>query len=174
MEISINKLVPPSTAVVCLDILISIPDKKLSKIVQICQSWKDKTACTKQHLQSLLGSLLYITKCVHPARFFLYRMLQVLKDNHDNKLISLTTDFAKDLNWFNTFLCSYNGVTFYDNKPIWAVIELDAPLTGLGAVFRNMVYALPLPYGHLNYNITQLEMLNIIKTLGLRLAKHAD
>ena len=28
-----------------------------------------------------------------------------------------------------------------------------------------MVYALPLPYDHLDYNITQLEMLNIIVAL---------
>ena len=62
-------------------------------------------------------------------------------------------------------MCSYNGVTFYDNKPVQAVIELDASLTGLGAVFQNMVYALPLPHDHLNYNIAQLEMLNIMVAL---------
>ena len=140
----------------------------------MCQSWKDKVTCTKQQLQSLLGSLLYITKCVRPARYFLNRMLQVLRENHANKHISLTADFVKDLNWFNTFLCSYNGITFYDNKPVQAIITLDASLTGLGAVFHNMVYALPLPSGHLNYNITQLEMLNImVKNLGSGLAKHA-
>ena len=84
LEISTNKLVAPSTAVVCLGILvdsvnqtISIPDKKLCEIIDMCQSWKDKVTCTKQQLQSLLGSLLYITKCVHPARYFLNRMLQV-------------------------------------------------------------------------------------------------
>ena len=36
---------------------------------------------TKSELQSLLGLLLYITKCVKPARFFLNRMLQLLRDN---------------------------------------------------------------------------------------------
>ena len=135
--------------------------------MDLCQSWKDKVTCTKQQLQSLLGSLLYITKCVRPARYFLNRMLQVLRENHANKHISLTVDFGKDLNWFNTFLCSYNGITFYDNKPVQAIIALDASLTGLGAVFHNMVYALPLPSGHLNYNITQLEMLNIMVALKI-------
>ena len=169
LEISQNKLVAPSTSVVCLGILvdsvnrtISIPEGKLAEIQKLCNSWKDKKSCTKNRLQSLLGSLLYITKCVRPARFFLNRMLQVLRDNHINKYICLTKEFAKDLNWFNTFLCSYNGVTFYDNKPVQAVIELDASLTGLGA---NLVYALPLPHDHFNYNITQLEMLNIMVAL---------
>ena len=108
---------------------------------------------------------MYITKCVRPARFFLNCMLQVLRDNHSNKNIRLTEGFVKDLNWFNTFLCLYNGVTFYDNKPIQAVIELDASFTGLGVIFKNMIYALPLPHEHLGYNITQLEMLNIMVAL---------
>ena len=50
--------------------------------------------------------------------------------------IQLTEEFVKDLNWFNTFLYSYNGVPFYENKPVQAVIELDASLTGLGAIFQ--------------------------------------
>ena len=172
LEISHNKLVAPATSAVCLGILvdsvnrnISIPHEKLQEIVKLCASWNNKKFCTKNQLQSLLGSLLYITKCVRPARFFLNRMLQVLRDNHTSKNIRLTEGFLKDLNWFNTFLCSYNGVTFYDNKPIQAVIELDASFTGLGAIFENMIYALPLPHQHLGFNITQLEMLNIMVAL---------
>ena len=97
--------------------------------------------------------------------FLLESHVAGLRDNHINGYIRLTEEFAKDLNWFNTFLCSYNGVTFYDNKLVQAVIELDASLTGLGAIFRNMIYALPLPHDHLGYNITQLEMLNIMVAL---------
>ena len=172
LEISSSKPVAPSTAVVCLGILvgsvnqtISIPHEKLQEIVKLCCSWKNKKFCTKNQLQSLLGSLLYITKCVRPARFFLNRMLQLLRDNHTKNNIRLTEGFLKDLKWFNTFLCSYNGVTFYDNKPIQAVIELDASFTGFSAIFKNMIYALPLPHEHLGYNITQLEMLNIMVAL---------
>ena len=89
LEISRKKLVAPCTAAICLGILvdsvnrtISIPDKILREIVEICQVWRTKTTCSKTQLQSLLGSLLYITKCVPPARFFLNRMLQVLRDGH--------------------------------------------------------------------------------------------
>ena len=77
LEISQKKLVPPSTSVVCLGIHIdtinrtlSIPDQKLAEIVDICKSWVSKTYCSKRQLQSLLGSLLYISKCMKPARFF--------------------------------------------------------------------------------------------------------
>ena len=83
LEISQSKLVPPSTSVVCLGIQVntvactlSIPDEKLAEIKQLCEQWVRKKNCTKNQLQSLLGSLLYITRCVRPARNFLNRMLQ--------------------------------------------------------------------------------------------------
>ena len=172
LEISHKKLVAPSTSAICLGILvdsvnrnISVPSEKLKENVEICKNWETKSTCTKTQLQSLLGSLLYITKCVRPARFFLNRMLQVLRDGHAAKHICLTNEFHRDLNWFNTVLSSYNGVTFYDNNPIYATIALDACLSGLGAVYQNMVYALPIPLGFCNYTIVYLEMLNIMVAL---------
>ena len=88
LDISIKKLVPPSTSVTCLGIQIDtvkrtvcIPPGKLQEIVDLCKKWASKTYCSKKDLQSLLGSLLYITKCVAPARSFLNRMLQLLRDN---------------------------------------------------------------------------------------------
>ena len=89
-------------------------------------------------------------------------MLQVLRDGHALKHIHLTSEFHRDLNWFNTFLSSYNGVTFYDNNQIHATIALDACLSGLGAIYKDMVYALPIPHGFENYTIVHLEMLNIM------------
>ena len=41
-------------------------------------------------------------------------------------------------------------------------MHLDASLTGLGAVFQNMVYSLPLPRGYMGYSIVHLEILNIV------------
>ena len=89
---------------VCLGILInrktrtiSIPEKKLQEIKQLCYSWKGKSTFNKTQLQSLIGSLLYVTKCVRLARFFLNRMLTLLRNNHDNVKIDLNKDFHQDL-----------------------------------------------------------------------------
>ena len=90
LDINDTKLHSPDTKVVCLGILfdtvnrtISVPPERLQDILCICTEWLDKRCCTKNHLQSLLGSLLYITKCVRPARFLLNRILQVLRDHVD-------------------------------------------------------------------------------------------
>ena len=100
LDISVKKLVAPSTVVTCLGILIdtvartiSLPPGKLAHVQQLCASWDSKKTATKTEYQSLLGSLLYITKCVRPARQFLNRMLDLFRQNYDSKRIFLTPEF---------------------------------------------------------------------------------
>ena len=104
LDISEKKLCPPDTKVICLGILfdtvdrtISIPPDKLPEIVKVCHDWSDKKVVTKNQLQSLLGLLLYISKCVKPARYFMNRMLHLLRDNFVNDHIVLTHEFFRDL-----------------------------------------------------------------------------
>ena len=138
LEISTSKLIEPTHIAVCLEInsvnrTLQIPKDKLTQIQQICQQYVSKKKVTKNQFQSLLGSILYITKCVKPARFFLNSMLQLLRDSTDKTCIYLHTDFFQDFNWFNTFLAQYNGITFYDNQVIHATVFLDACLQVWGA-----------------------------------------
>ena len=174
LDFSMEKLVSPTTSAICLGILvntetrtISIPQTKLQDIKKLCLSWHNKKACTKNQLQSLLGSLLYITKCVRPAHFFLNRMLLLLRNNHNSTCMCLTTDFYKDLRWFNTFLQSHNGVTYYDTRKVTGTIYLEASLTAMGGVYQNMVYTLPIPANYNNYNINHLKMINIMVSLKI-------
>ena len=174
LDISISKLVPPTTVAICLGIEIDtvnqtlrIPDDKLQEIRQMVHNYSKKTQVTKKQLQSLLGSLLYITKCVKPARYFLNRMLHLLRASHNTAHIVLNQQFHRDLNWFNIFLKQYNGVTFYDNHDIQDTVHLDASLQGLGGVYQNMVYALTIPLGFMQYSIVHLEILNLIVALKL-------
>ena len=68
----------------------------------------------------------------------------LLKENFDQKTIFLTRDFFEDLNWFHTFLTQFNGVVYYDSKPIQAELHLDASLTGMGRISDFQCYALPI------------------------------
>ena len=172
LEISQEKLVPPTTSLICLGIqvdvvtkTISIPQAKLHQIHDDCKGWVGRKTCTKRQLQSLLGSLLYITKCVRYSRYFLNRMLEVLRQHTNKTIIKLTNEFFKDLQWFLTLLNQYNGVTFYDNRKPSASVHLDASLTGLGGVYDKMVYALDIPKGYMDYSIVHLEILNIMVAL---------
>ena len=165
LNISQDKLVPPSTSVVCLGIMVntldktvSIPEAKLQEIKQLCMEWTTKTYCSKKDLQSLLGSLLYITKYIRSSRF-LNRMLQLLRDNTNARKILLTQAFFQDLNWFNTFLQQFNGVIYYDHTQSGTQVHLDASLTGLGGAYNSMVYSLLISKDYKNYSIVHLKLL---------------
>ena len=139
-DISENKVVEPATKVTCLGVdidtvqfTVSITPEKITEILVECQSWAKKQVCTKRQLQSLLGKLLYITKCVHLSRPFLNRMLDVRRSADKITKIVLTTDFERDLNWFLNFIPKFNGIAFIAHNIITEKIELHASLQGLGA-----------------------------------------
>ena len=69
--------------------------------------------------------VVYISKCVIASRFFLNRMLNVLRQMGDENNIALTIDFFQGLNWFQTFVITFNGTVFVDYRPIRAAVELD-------------------------------------------------
>ena len=56
----------------------------------------------------------------------------------------------------------FNGKAFFVHHPVQATIELDACLQGLGAVYANQVYAVPIPEYCFQFSIVHLERLNIL------------
>ena len=122
---------------------MSIPAQKLEEIMQICKNWTNKSKVQKADLQSLLGYLLYITKCVKPARFFLNHMLKLLRDNVHEDTIVLNQEFFKDLAWFNTFL-NYNGVTIYQVTP--CIVEFSSTLPCKAWVVVSIIMFTAYPY----------------------------
>ena len=188
-EVSDKKLVHPATTCICLGIdintekfTVSIPEEKLQEIINLCNSWHGKLICTKKELQSILGSLLCVTKCVRVSRVFLNRMLDLLRTSVKQSKITLTHPFLKDLHWFQTFLPQFNGTAFFDHPKVQGEIALDASLVGLGAIFENAVYAILLDMGYWGFDIVHLEMLNILVALrtwkscwgGKRILIHCD
>lgn len=54
--------------------------------------------------QSLVGSLLYIRKCVQPARLFVNSVLDLLREATDIGSNTLFPEFHRNMVWFNYFL----------------------------------------------------------------------
>ena len=111
---------------------MSIPEDKLQNVRDVVNSWAGKNDCTERQLQSLLGSLLYVHKCVKLARCFLNLILDVLIRALDANRIHLTPEFHRDIRWFQKFLPLYNGVSMYAHAAMDHTLELDPCLTGLG------------------------------------------
>ena len=140
LPINPDKVIPPCKALTCLGIHInletktlSIDSEKLKAIHDECHRTRLKKHLSRKAFQSLLRKLLYVHKCVRPARTFVNRMLFLFRNCHDHKRIKLTTEFYRDLDWFLKVLPQFNGTVIFDKLHIDRdEVHIDASLTGLG------------------------------------------
>ena len=68
----------------------------MQETLQACDQWCHKSHCDNHQLQSLSGSLLYVTKCVRTSRFFLNWLLDFLRSMEDKDHTALTVDAKRD------------------------------------------------------------------------------
>jgi hypothetical protein len=81
-----DKMIYPTYLTTCLGISINthtftlaIPRDKLKSIITFCKRYINFEKISKNQIQSLLGSLIYIHKAIVPARLFVIRIIALLK-----------------------------------------------------------------------------------------------
>ena len=126
---------------------------------------------TRRQLQSLIGSLIYVHKCVKPARLFVNRLLEVLRLAPPTQSFSLPKFVFRDIAWFNTFLSQFNGSVKFKNISGTPKIEifLDSSLKSLGGVWGHLVYTVQIASLALppSCTIVHYEMFNVLLALRL-------
>ena len=171
LEEAPHKAVPPTTSLTWIGIQFDtlqmemrVPPLKLAEIKSLVAAWLNRSQATRPELQSLLGSLLHIAQCVKPARLFVARMLDTLRNAPTRGYIQLDHDFRLDLLWFKNFLPQYNGVHFLDLEPPRQVVEVDSCLSGCGAICDSEYYSKQFPGFIIQEKmpICYLECLNIL------------
>ena len=144
-----DKCQGPATTLIVLGIELDsvnqtarLPQEKLLKLRNLIDSWSERRWCRREELESLVGHLHHAAKVVWPGRTFLRRMINLLCcfRNRDHP-IRLNTEFQRDLRWWNNFLESWNGVTFwlYPGMEPLASIEVTSDAAGslgYGAFFN--------------------------------------
>lgn len=176
----LSKACPPSTTQTVLGILIdtvsmtlSVTPERLNEIHELLKLWLTKKSATKRELQSLVGKLSFVTKCVRQSRIFLNRLLTLLrsvKSNHH--FVRLTQEFRKDLFWWQEFVNVYNGVSLIP-RITWsspdAIFATDSCLTGCGGVNATSFFHSPYPQSILDLNlpIHCLELLAVTVAVKL-------
>ena len=112
---------------------LSVPEERMVEILSLVSEWQGKLRSTKVEMQSLIGKLQYVTKCVFQSRMFMNRLLEALRSIKDKKSISLSDSFRKDLKWWSMFMDTYNGVSFLPSS-IWTepdvTLATDSCLVG--------------------------------------------
>ena len=96
-----DKRVPPCKALTCLGIPIginasslSIDHSKLQSIYDECLQVSGKKYLSKKKYQSLLGKLIYLHKCVVPARVFVNRILELFRKTLTRRRYTLLRNFS--------------------------------------------------------------------------------
>ena len=169
---AVEKAQPPSTSIKWLGIIIntermslSIPTSKVKDILEQVRQVYHKSYISKRKLQSLLGHLLFIAKCVRPARIFVSRLLTALRQAKSGS-VRVGPDIRKDLDWFLQFCEVWNGTSLIPPPSPGKVILVDACLSGIGATDGKCAYGVqtnpPLCPAR---NITEMEAANVVVAL---------
>jgi hypothetical protein len=167
-----SKTVPPTSVATCLGIVfniqlgvLKIPNNKLQEVVSLCTLYFSKKFITKNQLQALIGSLIFLHKAIKPARTFVNRILALLRKMGTATKIAIDEATKQDLQWFITCAHSVNGsVTIFKCLQPRIDIFVDASLRGLGGVLNNFVYKLALPHQP-GWCIPHWEAINILVAL---------
>ena len=162
-----EKAQPPSRNVKWLGVnidtqqmTVSIPQEKLQAVIDQVSRYTKHRSMTKKQLQKLLGHLLHVAKCVHPARLFVSRLLEALRQAK-GKYLNVTADMRADFKWFLEFCTQWNGVSYIPAVQPTRDIYVDACLTGIGGADGVRAYAGQVaPIHDEVVNITELEAAN--------------
>ena len=140
-----NKVEGPSQKLIFWGILIdtcnltlSLPKDKLPDFYNFLCEFKSKHRTSKTQLEYLIGKLNWCCQVIKGGRTFLRRLIDLkntLKQSQHKAILSV--DFHKDLDWWISYIYSFNGaVNFTNIKPI-TNIQTDACKYGGGGVFEN-------------------------------------
>ena len=174
---SVEKSTEPTTIFTWIGIVfdttkmqIRMPEDKIKDTIAILSVWAEKQTATRLQLQQLLGKLFHIAKCVKPARLFVGRMLDTLRNStHHTHSVRLSDEFQKDIAWFRRFMPDYNGIHLIKCAMPHIQVHVDSCLTGCGGFWHTHYYHGEFPKCIINaqYPICYLEMLNVLVALRI-------
>ena len=169
-----SKSVGPTTLLVFLGILIDtvegelrLPQDKLSQLQATISQWRDRKACRKRELLSLIGSLLHTCKVVRSGRTFFRRLIDLsTKATRLDHFICLNAEAHADLEWWYQFIGPWNGVSLLSSlsrQTPMATVYSDALGTwGCGAIYQECWFQLQWDSGSEKYHISIKELLPIV------------
>ena len=118
-----------------------IDSKYLQAIIQELSSFCQAKSATKCQILSLIGKLHFVCRVCPPSRAFLWQMIETSKRaRYLHHHIKLNVEFQNDIEWWLTYLPSWNGVSFLYNADWTSTPDMelftDASNKGFGCYFQ--------------------------------------
>ena len=180
VETSPNKIVPPTTRLEFLGITfdsetmtMEISQKKMKEIKQELETWLYKTAAQRREVESLIGKLQFMAKCIRAGRIFLSRLIQSIRTMNRKDRYNIPVEARKDIAWWGRCAHQYNGVSL-----IWLhkepgtdmILQTDACPKGYGGICGSEYFRGRFPRHLQGKNIAILEIWAVM--VGLKLWAH--
>ncbi len=170
-----SKACSPATEMVCIgvnfntqDFSMSVSKSRLNELESLLQIWSFKSEATKKELESFLGKLMFVCKCVRQSRVFVSRLLWQLRSlGSKSNTFRVDRELLRDIEWWQKFLRVYNGVSIIPDQG-WSspdqVIATDACLQGGGGVNqdRKEFFHFLFPPGLQECHINLLELVTVV------------
>ena len=157
-----------------VDLTLEVTDTRLLEINHLLKDWLRKKVTTRVEIESLVGKLMFVSKCVRSSRVFLSRILNFLRDMIPGVQYEVDLQLLLDLKWWHRFLHEFNGTVMMPfsnwSRPD-SVIAVDACLTGIGGICyesREFFHLeLPQSFQDKNLHINQIESLCLVIAIKL-------
>ena len=175
VDTSTEKLVPPTTGLEFLGITfdaqtmtMEISQEKMKDIQAELNTWLLKTAATRREVESLIGKLQFMAKCIKPGRIFLSRLIQWIRQMDRKSTHTVPEGAHRDIAWWGRCANEYNGVSLiwlHKTPEVDKVLATDACLVGYGGWSGNEYFRGRFPHRLKGGNITLLEILAVMVAL---------
>ena len=175
VDTSEEKIVPPTTRMEFLGVTfdsikmtIKVSKEKMDEIQQEISTWLLKTAARRREVESLIGKLQFLAKCIRSGRIFLSRLIQWIQGMDRSSHYPIPLEAKKDIAWWGRCASEFNGVAmmwFLKDPEPNNIIITDACLVGYGGTMGNQYFRGRFPLDLKGQNIATLEILAVMVAL---------
>ena len=146
---------------------LSLPKAKLSELHSLLHLWKGRKAITKREAQSLAGKLQHAATVVRPGRCFVRHIYELTSvKGGPNQLLRLNRQARSDIQWWLTFIDSWNGVSLFwksrRSMPDIKVVSDASGSWGCGALSANNWFHFQWPAALTPLSIAYKELIPIV------------
>ena len=175
VDISKEKLVPPTIRLEFLGITfdaekmtMEISAEKLIDIQQELQLWLYRTKATRKEVESLIGKLQFLAKCIRAGRTFLARLIQWIRSMKRGQDYHIPQEARKDIAWWSRCAAQFNRVSLiwlHKEPQTDKILATDACLVGYGGTIQGQYIRGRFPKHLRGSNIAYLEILAVMVAL---------
>ena len=149
---------------------MEISQQKMKDIQMELNTWLFKTTARRKEVESLIGKLQFLAKCVRAGRIFLSRLIQWIRGMDRSQKYTIPHEARKDIAWWARCAQEHNGVSLiwlHKDPQTDNIIATDACSIGYGGTYKDQYYRAQFPPHLQSRNIALLEILAVMVALKI-------